>query len=273
MALHLCLSQALLLLCLLVLIHCQSFDSFFRRQSNNSAKYATTGVSNISSDRYAVDPFGGSNIDKALQEVIGDKFPTPISSKQQQSGSSIIPSRTAEEIKIENDFYRQQQRHVDHGSSSGGSSGVEVTLRSSLRFRCRDYLACEYHLPIIELENVVIDRGVIYLNDPDKESLLAMERMLDPAVMFKVTKGRLPSTLIQNNADNEWIPGPQIVTYSAAAAAAKASRSKGGSGNGGGETGPVRCRRVWNTNAYFLFPWEAHNAFHSLNDNVSIRAI
>ena len=244
------LAEPLLLLCLLALIRCQSVSSLFNRPADAlKDSYSTIAanttvtpivVSNRSGDKYDVGPFGGTIINKALQEVIGDRFPIPLEAQR--------VSRTAEEREAEDTFYRSQ-------SKGAHEDGVEVTLRSSLRFRCRDYLACEYHLPVVELENVIIDKGVVYLNNPDKSSLAAIERMMDPAVMFKVTRGRLPSTLIQNNAENEWLPGPQLVIYN--------------SGERNSRTaGPPRCRHVWDTSAFFLFPWESHNAFHALNDNV-----
>eukprot|EP01041_Mallomonas_annulata_P008865 gene8865-18363_t len=119
---------------------------------------------------------------------------------------------------------------------------------SSVRRRCRDYLACEYFNPMIELHNVVIDKGVVYVIDPDKES---MDVIRSFGNMFAGKDHRLPPFLASYTLQNDWILGPKVVVVDTAKLQSR----------------PV-CHHVWDTNGYFHFPWESRNAFHSLNDNL-----
>jgi len=125
------------------------------------------------------------------------------------------------------------------------------------------YLACEYHVPVAELQNVVLFNGIAYLNNADMTSRQTLDGM---ASLYGAKAGHLPSSLVQDNINAEWLPGPKVVFYDASKIGGDADVKQ--KKNSSSSTLPSYCKTVWNTSAYFLFPWEAANTYHSLNDNV-----
>lgn len=125
--------------------------------------------------------------------------------------------------------------------------------RSSIVIRCKDHLACEYPLPAVEIDDGIFYNGVLYLNDVSDKS---KEALRDINLLYGTKEGYLPSTMVQHGPLIHWLHGPKIELYDAS----DPRTFPGGS--------PLKCSRNWNTSAYFLHPWEAANAYHSLNDNV-----
>lgn len=107
------------------------------------------------------------------------------------------------------------------------------------------------------------------------------------STFFAATKNNLPSSLVVLNEKLEWVPGPKLHMESFSNSSASSSNP----------VEPIiyaaakdsRCYHMCiyvcmylpqdsapqcteanflDESAYFLFPWEAHNSFHSLNDNV-----
>lgn len=129
-------------------------------------------------------------------------------------------------------------------------SAKESPMISVIRQRCTDYLACEYFNPMIELENVIFMNGQIYANNVDTESVKVINSL---SRGYAGKEKHLPAFMATFNLQSDWVVGPQI-NYNVA-------------GSSGGK-GPKTCKHVWNTSVYFHFPWEAKNAYHSLNDNL-----
>ena len=48
---------------------------------------------------------------------------------------------------------------------------------SSLRRRCSNYLACEHHVPVVEVENAIFYDGALHLNNPNVATLKAIRNM------------------------------------------------------------------------------------------------
>ena len=124
---------------------------------------------------------------------------------------------------------------------------------SNIRIRCLDYLACEYLLPAVEIDNAILFNGILYLNNIDKKN---EKTLSDINKLFGAKQGYLPSNMVQYGPNIHWLHGPKIVLYDGS----NPETFPGGK--------KLECAKVWNTSAYFLHPWEAGNAFHSLNDNV-----
>jgi hypothetical protein len=81
-------------------------------------------------------------------------------------------------------------------------------------------------------------------------------------------EGYLPSTLVQKGTITEWLHGPKIVVTYTSAAGTSATATSSIVKNKDDVTGTMVCKKYWDTTAYFMHPWEAANAYHSLNDNV-----
>lgn len=123
-------------------------------------------------------------------------------------------------------------------------------ITSSVRRRCLHYLACEFQIPMIEFENIIINNGVIYLHNLDKESKQVLNSL--PS-LFASKEGFLPSSLVQHFHSNDWIHGPKYTIVSTETS--KSIQS-------------FKCTNVIDSSIFFLFPWEIENAYHSMNDNV-----
>ena len=136
----------------------------------------------------------------------------------------------------------------------------KVLPPSRIRIRCSHYLACEYPIPAIELDNVIIYQGTLYLTDIDHDSRHALQTM---NTYFAIRQGGfLPSTLVQYESTTEWLHGPPIVIYNVSDMSTY-PRTKDGSM----QPLPI-CVRWWDTSAYFLHPWQSTNAYHAFNDNI-----
>jgi hypothetical protein len=61
------------------------------------------------------------------------------------------------DIKFTNDIEKDNEKKM------------RIVAPSSLRRRCHKSLACEYHQPMVEIENAIYMNGVLYLNKPDKQ--------------------------------------------------------------------------------------------------------
>jgi hypothetical protein len=123
-------------------------------------------------------------------------------------------------------------------------------ITSSVRRRCINYLACEFQIPMIEFENVIINNGVIYLHNIDRES---KEILHSFPSLYAAKDGHLPSSLVQHSTTSDWIHGPKYVI-------ASTDTSK--------NIQSFKCTNVIDSSVFFLFPWEIDNAYHSMNDNV-----
>ncbi len=122
------------------------------------------------------------------------------------------------------------------------------TLNSSLRIPCRDRVACEYLNPSIEMENVMILNGVFYLNHLDGKSNESLKVMKS---FYASEIGWLPSTLVRTtDISQDWVTGPRFSLRWLETTVSK------------------KCTTIWDTTAFFMHPWEPHNAFHAINDNV-----
>ena len=55
----------------------------------------------------------------------------------------------------------------------------------------------------------------------------------------------------------DWASGPKIITFD------DIKKTKLPID----EHGKIKCNKIWDTTAQFLFPWQPGNAFHSMNDN------
>jgi hypothetical protein len=146
------------------------------------------------------------------------------------------------------------QEHTDASKTKlHGANAVSDLKRSSIVIRCKDHLACEYPLPAVEIDNGIFYNGVLYLNDIDDNSKKALR---DISLLYGTKEGYLPSTMVQHGNLIHWLHGPKIELYDASDPRTHPAGK------------PLKCLRNWNTSAYFLHPWEAANAYHSLNDNV-----
>ena len=87
--------------------------------------------------------------------------------------------------------------------------------------------------------------NVLWLKDVDMETIMQIEALQD---FYAGRKDYLPASLAKPGV---WTPGPKIVTY-----------------KDGDKDVPTACAKVWDTDAFFLYPWESNNAYHSLNDNL-----
>ena len=144
--------------------------------------------------------------------------------------------------------------HRDQDTSVFDSGKIISALpASSVRSGCLHYLACEFPIPSVEIENAVFYEGILYLNNIDDTS----KKELDVIRNFYAAKtGYLPSTQVQYGTEIHWLHGPQISLYNSNDPTTYPKGVK------------LECLNIWNTSAYFLHPWEVGNAFHSLNDNV-----
>ena len=132
-------------------------------------------------------------------------------------------------------------------------SNNSLLQRSSIRIRCEDYLACEYPLQAVEIDNAIFYNGVLFLADIDEASrsnLLLIQKMYGTRLEY------LPSTMVQHKSAIYWLHGPKVALYDSAAPSAPI------------RGGLLKCVKTWNTSAHFLHPWEINNAYHSLNDNI-----
>ena len=159
--------------------------------------------------------YGGKIINQALDEVLGSK-------------KSTIRKPFASEINAKQFPY------------------------SRVRLRCENYTACVDSTPMIEIDNAVVRGDVIYLYQPDAESMEVISRFPN---LLGAKSDRLPivqQKIVQRDSTTEgpirWLPGPQIVIKQTMK--------------------DLRCDKIWDTSAYFLHPWEVTNTFHALNDNV-----
>ena len=130
---------------------------------------------------------------------------------------------------------------------------------SRIRIRCNDYLACEYPIPAVELDNVIVYQGTLYLTDIDPDSRHALQTM---NTYFAVRQGYLTSTLVQYKSTTEWLHGPPTIIYNVSDMSTY-PRNKDGS-----RQPLAKCARIWDTSAYFLHPWQSVNAYHAFNDNI-----
>jgi hypothetical protein len=147
-----------------------------------------------------------------------------------------------------------QREYTDASKTKlNDANAVSDLKRSGIAIRCKDHLACEYPLPAVEIDNSIIYNGILYLNDVDDNSKKALR---DINLLYGTKEGYLPSTMVQHGNLIHWLHGPKIELYDAS----DPRTYPGGK--------PLKCLRNWNTSAYFLHPWEAANAYHSLNDNV-----
>jgi len=111
-----------------------------------------------------------------------------------------------------------------------------------------------------ELENVIFYNDKIYLANLDKQSLndIAEMKTFYHGYNPPVGKEHLPGMFIFFKGF-DWPLGPEIVTYT--------SETIGQTGLPLGADGQVKCAKVWDTTAQFLFPWQPPNTFHGMNDN------
>ena len=130
---------------------------------------------------------------------------------------------------------------------NGAKDGMQLNseFRSKLRRRCPSYLGCTSHAGGVEIFNGIFDNNVLWLKDVDKETVMQIEALQD---FYAGRKGYLPAALAKPGV---WTPGPKIMTY-----------------REGDKGAPTACTKVWDTDAFFLYPWESGNAYHSLNDNL-----
>ena len=207
------------------------------------------GRAGSNSEKY--HPYGGSHLRTALREIVD---PIIANGKgQQREGYTPV-----HEVAEERSFYRQ----ADGGAAM---SSPDITLRGALRRRCSNYLACEHHLPVVEIQNAVFYRGALYLNNPDAETLNAVREM---SMFYASVPNRLPAQLTSSTSEAlPWMPGPEVILYNTQDADYQPPTGFRGP-PGGYFNAPKKCTRIWDTNAFFLFPWEVENAYHSLNDNL-----
>ena len=88
----------------------------------------------------------------------------------------------------------------------------------------------EYHVPALEVDNAIINNGVVHVESSRPEVAAAAR---DVSQLFAGKANRLPSTLTLVGQEAGWISGPQIKIHpSASTAAADAAASAGSLGNG-----------------------------------------
>lgn len=134
----------------------------------------------------------------------------------------------------------------DSGSSSFNISKSNTIVKQ----RCKDHLSCEFLTPAIEIYNSKIHKGIIYINQPSPQSIDTLASIKDQ--FYGSVAGRLPSCLVQRQGfHGDWLPGPeyQIETQNNSKSMNRQCTTKVES-------------------AIFLFPWERHNTFHAMNDNL-----
>lgn len=190
------------------------------------------------SDEYTTAPlddqpsFGGSLLNRALNIVL-QPDPSGWNNSHQE--------------------YTIASKHLQVAKNLYNANAVPDLKRSSIVIRCKDHLACEYPLPAVEIDNGIFYNGVLYLKDVNDNS---KEALRDINLLYGTKEGYLPSTMVQHGTFIHWLHGPKIALYN--------TLDPGTYPDGN----PLKCLRNWNTSAYFLHPWEAANAYHSLNDNV-----
>ncbi len=141
------------------------------------------------------------------------------------------------------------QRANDSKSSfwNGAKDGAKIgdEFRGRLRRRCPSHLGCTSHASTVEIFNGIVMNNVLWLKDVDKETIMQIEALQD---FYAGRKDYLPAALAKPGV---WTPGPKIRTY-----------------KDGDKDAPTACAKIWDTDAFFLYPWESANAYHSLNDNL-----
>eukprot|EP00981_Chlorochromonas_danica_P007971 scaffold1931_cov215-Ochromonas_danica.AAC.27 len=133
-------------------------------------------------------------------------------------------------------------------------SQIGQSSNSMIYRRCTGHLACEYHVPVVEMRRVIFDNGAVIVPGPANQQLVDSLMTLHGA-----KKGHLPSFLVQTNANGgEFVAGPAF-TYS----------QKNQNQNQKQNLSLEVCKNQWkNHSAFFVSPWVTYNAFHALNDNV-----
>ena len=199
------------------------------------------------------NPYGGASLQRILKEVL-DPI---IRNYDQNAGSKTSTEQLARDPY--NDFW---SRRISNANST--TNAIDSAYKSLLRRRCANFLACEHHIPVVEVQNAIFYAGKLYLHEPDADSLNAISQLNS---IFGSRKNHLPVSLtsgMNGNGNSEWLPGPQIVVYSTDKSNGKyifpSEKEK--------IHVPTRCGQVWDTSAFFLFPWEVSNPYHALNDNV-----
>ena len=148
----------------------------------------------------------------------------------------------------------QNKLHGNLDSSAYYKGDIVSALPiSSIRSGCLHYLACEFPIPSVEIENAIFYEGTLYLNNLDNSSIKELGVIHN---FYASRKGYLPSNQVQYGPGIHWLHGPKISFYNSNDPLSYPNGVK------------FECLNMWNTSAYFLHPWEAGNAFHSLNDNV-----
>lgn len=195
---------------------------------------------------------------KALRHIVD-----PILHKHISSPSSQDVEGGRRGAAAASSFWKQ----IKNGNSIGKN------YRSSLRRRCNNYLACEHHIPVVEIHNAIFYQGNLWLNKPDEHTLAHIRNLTQ---LFASRSNHLPVNLAHNNANggagSTWIPGPRIILFDSNNAAYLPPKGFDGpstsSSTRSSTPPPTTCARVWDTSSFFLFPWELGNAYHTVNDNV-----
>jgi len=210
-------------------------------------------------------PFGGALLRQALREVVD-----PVLQNHTQGSSGSSAANEARERE-------QEQNKIIWETTFKDTANLPVPIspgyKSSLRRRCTNFLACEHHIPVVEINNAIFHEGTLYLNEPDDGTLDAIRSL---NLIFASRKSHLPASLAMasgQEAGSAWLPGPRIVVYSATNTDYVVPAGFEGVGVGAGagkgkQAVPTHCGSAWDTSAFFLFPWEVGNAFHVINDNV-----
>jgi len=199
-------------------------------------------------------PYGGTLLQQALREVVGPVIQNHI----RNSASSIS--------KPEIEAAREKEKTLWEKTLSETAEmpvSISSNYKSSMQRRCTNFLACEHHIPVVEIHNAIFHAGTLYLNEPDDSTLDAIRNL---NLVFASRKNHLPASLASGHeAGSEWLPGPRIVVYSATN---KEYAIPAGFEGIGRQAAPTHCGTVWDTSAFFLLPWEVTNTFHVVNDNV-----
>eukprot|EP01035_Chromulina_nebulosa_P003896 gene3896-5326_t len=160
----------------------------------------------------------------------------------------------------------QQQQHSTEESGTNAGRYYQQKQSQQLLEQALVELTIMYHgydedagIILREIDNAIFFQGQVFLNylQQDEESLRVSREM---STFFAATKNNLPSSLVVLNEKLEWVPGPKLHMESFSNSSASSSNP---------DSAP-QCTEAnfLDESAYFLFPWEAHNSFHSLNDNV-----
>ena len=197
--------------------------------------------------------YGGALLQQALREVVDPILQNHLRSS---SGSRSAASNTA----------REQEKSIWESTFKETADlpvAIEANYKSSLRRRCTNFLACEHHIPVVEIHNAIFHSGTLYLNEPDQSTLDAIRNL---NLVFASRKNHLPASLASGaEAGSEWLPGPRIIVYSATNKDYVAPAGFEGIGK---QAAPTHCGQLWDTSAFFLFPWEVSNVYHLINDNI-----